>query len=338
MAPLKKAKMDLAEDDELSVHLSTNTDNVGEVEVEVVQKEESNITRTRLIGRLDSYLKDGKPLKFLDMREFSGTDLEDDVESVKVCLENLENLGDKDLKYFIYKLNRDESEVEDISETNGEEIAAASSTTLPSAELQGLWDSLIYETKVKEDLLRYIQTSLFLAEKKVNPLLVGVNRVVLLHGPPGTGKTSLCRALAQKLTIRVIQSTSFDDGVLMEINSHSLLSKWFSESGKLVQSMFDEIKRKVSNPRTFVCVLIDEVESLTSARKNSMSGLECSDAVRVVNALLTEIDKIKQHPNVLILTTSNITGSIDLAFVDRADIKQYVGPPTQPRLLFIRFI
>ena len=31
----------------------------------------------------------------------------------------------------------------------------------------------------------------------------------------------------------------------------------------------------------------------------------------------------------LILTTSNITGSIDLAFVDRADIKQYIGPPTQ---------
>ena len=116
----------------------------------------------------------------------------------------------------------------------------------------------------------------------------------------------------------------------MEINSHSLFSKWFSESGKLVQKMFDEIKKKVSVSRTFVCVLIDEVESLTSARKNSGSGLECSDAVRVVNALLTEIDKIKQHPNVLILTTSNITGSIDLAFVNRADIKQYVGP--LPRL------
>ena len=115
----------------------------------------------------------------------------------------------------------------------------------------------------------------------------------------------------------------------MEINFHRPFSKWFSESGKLVQKMFDEINRRVSDPRIFVCVLIDEVESVTSARKNSSSGLECSDAVRVVNALLTQIDKIKQHPNVLILTTSNITGSIDLAFVDRADIKQYVGPPTQ---------
>eukprot|EP00088_Acartia_fossae_P058512 TRINITY_DN6860_c0_g1_i2.p1 TRINITY_DN6860_c0_g1~~TRINITY_DN6860_c0_g1_i2.p1 ORF type:complete len:154 (-),score=51.72 TRINITY_DN6860_c0_g1_i2:118-579(-) len=38
---------------------------------------------------------------------------------------------------------------------------------------------------------------------------------------------------------------------------------------------------------------------------------------------------MKQYPNLLILTTSNITGSIDLAFVDRADIKQFIGLPSQ---------
>ena len=111
--------------------------------------------------------------------------------------------------------------------------------------------------------------------------------------------------------------------------SHSLFSKWFSESGKLVQKMFDEIRRIMEDPRHLVCVLIDEVESLTAARTNAMSGSEPSDAIRVVNALLTQLDSIKNAPNVLILTTSNITGAIDLAFVDRADIKQYVGNPSQ---------
>ena len=39
----------------------------------------------------------------------------------------------------------------------------------------------------------------------------------------------------------------FSSGQLVEINSHSLFSKWFSESGKLVQKMFTEIKRLVEN-------------------------------------------------------------------------------------------
>lgn len=67
-------------------------------------------------------------------------------------------------------------------------------------------------------------------------------------------------------------------------------------------------------------------QSLTAARSSSSS--EPSDAIRVVNAILTQLDRIKSRKNVLVLTTSNITGSIDIAFVDRADIKQYIGPPS----------
>ena len=77
-----------------------------------------------------------------------------------------------------------------------------------------------------------------------------------------------------------------------------------------------------------VCLLIDEVESLTAARSSMSSGTEPSDAIRVVNALLTQIDRLKRYSNVLILTTSNVTGKIDLAFVDRADIKMYIGNPS----------
>jgi SpoVK/Ycf46/Vps4 family AAA+-type ATPase len=96
----------------------------------------------------------------------------------------------------------------------------------------------------------------------------------------------------------------------------------------------------------------DEVESLTAARKSSSQ--EPSDAIRVVNAVLTQLDSIKNHNNVLIMATSNITGAIgneslllilclsafplplflhknkqtDMAFIDRADIKQYIGLPS----------
>ena len=89
------------------------------------------------------------------------------------------------------------------------------------------------------------------------------------------------------------------------------------ERGKLGQRLFDDVKDKLADPATFVIVLIDEVESLTSARKNASSALECSDSLRMVNSLLTQLDAIKRFPNVLVLATSNLTGSIDQAFIDR---------------------
>jgi hypothetical protein len=43
---------------------------------------------------------------------------------------------------------------------------------------------------------------------------------------------------------------------MLEINSHSLFSKWFSESGKLVQKLFDHITSVLEDEDTFVTVLI----------------------------------------------------------------------------------
>ncbi|GAA5940440.1 hypothetical protein JCM1841_003051 [Sporobolomyces salmonicolor] len=207
------------------------------------------------------------------------------------------------------------------------DVPAASVLELPSLSLEGVWDSLIYDGAVKEKLLGYIYSTMLFSDASVDFNIVTWNRVVLLHGPPGTGKTSLCRALAQKLAIRL--SDRYEHGKLIEINSHSLFSKWFSESGKLVQRLFAQVTEMVEDENAFVVVLIDEVESLTAARAGAMSGKEPSDALRVVNALLTQLDKLKHRKNCLVMTTSNLSGAIDNAFIDRADIKQYIGlPPT----------
>ncbi|KAM7479850.1 hypothetical protein LguiA_028063 [Lonicera macranthoides] len=206
------------------------------------------------------------------------------------------------------------------------QLASFNEWILPAKEFDGMWESLIYESGLKQRLLRYAASALLFTEKGVDPFLVSWNRIILLHGPPGTGKTSLCKALAQKLSIRF--SSRYPQCQLVEVNAHSLFSKWFSESGKLVAKLFQKIQEMVEEENNLVFVLIDEVESLAAARKAALSGSEPSDSIRVVNALLTQMDKLKSSPNVIILTTSNITAAIDLAFVDRADIKAYVGPPT----------
>ena len=303
-----------------------NGTKTSKLSVEVYQHPGSVLTKPEVQHLVQQFLS-SRLLSFSGNQSFArdhfqATDLQGHVDHIDIS--GTSGGGpDSPVNYFIVQLDEQGCHTDGI-EMDGEEIQAARQLILPAKELHGVWDSLIYGTGVKDKLLRYVFTAMRLSDRNVDPNLISWNRMVLLHGPPGTGKTSLCRALAQKLSVRLCDRYKY--GYLVEVNSHSLFSKWFSESGKLVQKMFEHVQELIDDPCAFVCVLIDEVESLAAARKASSN--EPSDAIRVVNAVLTQIDTIKQHSNVIIMTTSNITGTIDLAFVDRADIKQYIGPPS----------
>lgn len=60
-----------------------------------------------------------------------------------------------------------------------------------------------------------------------------------------------------------------------------------------MHKLFSHIREMVEDDDCLVLLLIDEVESLTAARKAAVSGSEPSDAVRVVNAVLTAIDSFR---------------------------------------------
>lgn len=113
------------------------------------------------------------------------------------------------------------------------------------------------------------------------------------------------RGLAQKLAIRL--GKQFPQSRLVEINAHSLGSKYFSQSGKLVSKMFENIESMLDEEEdTFVCVFVDEIETLAARREQTINGNEPFDAMRAVNALLTALDRLRQHPNVVIFCTSNL--------------------------------
>ncbi|KAJ8928793.1 hypothetical protein NQ314_018592 [Rhamnusium bicolor] len=294
------------------------------VDVEIILNAYSNnISKKSIIGVVQRFLEKTNVRPNSVINNFQKEEhpiLHNDVKTIIV--EDIPNynkpfidFNSLEVKWYVYNLDKYGPITQSENDGDEGELVLATHLTLPSHCL----------------LLKYAQTMVEFSDKGVDCNVISCNRVILLHGPPGTGKTSLCKALAHKLAIRM--SERFSSGLLIEINSHSLFSKWFSESGKLVTKMFTKIKEIVENTNVLVCVLIDEVESLAHAGTSFYPlGNEPSDSIRVVNAVLTQLDQIKRYSNVLVFATSNMTETIDLAFVDRADIKQYLGIPTAPAI------
>ncbi|XP_015909382.1 pachytene checkpoint protein 2 homolog [Parasteatoda tepidariorum] len=295
------------------------------IHVEILQKNNSVLKSEQVISIASKWISSHKPFgKQKIISNFDDDVLAQNVSTITICDNNSQLVNGEvpPIYYDVYSFNSTSPEIQEVEE---EDQHITTQWILPTQDFNGLWESLIYESEVKDGLLNYVSTALRFSEKSVNPNIVSWNRMILLHGPPGTGKTSLCKALAQKVSIRF--SSKFAYGILVEVNTHSLFSKWFSESGKLVTKLFHNIINLVEDTSVLVIVLLDEVETLARSRSSALTGNEPSDALRVVNAFLTHLDMIKRYPNVLILTTSNITDAIDVALIDRADIKQYIGLP-----------
>ena len=66
----------------------------------------------------------------------------------------------------------------------------------------------------------------------------------------------MCLFIPTCSVTRHFHSSYSGGGILVEINAHSLFSKWFSESGKLVMKMFQHITELVEEEDVFVALLI----------------------------------------------------------------------------------
>jgi len=73
----------------------------------------------------------------------------------------------------------------------------------------------------------------------------------------------------------------FPKATLVEVNAGAMLSKYFGESGKLIESTFDQVESMAKDRSKLVVVVVDEVETIASSRQRVSSSGECNDGLRV---------------------------------------------------------
>lgn len=95
--------------------------------------------------------------------------------------------------------------------------------------------------------------------------------------------------------------------------------------------MFQKLKNLCeASPCHFFCVVLDEVETLVASRQTCKSRGDIQEAVRATNEFLKGFDKLKHCPNYVIMCTTNLQDSLDLAFVDRCGFRFVFEQPTLP--------
>ncbi|MBS3146647.1 CDC48 family AAA ATPase [Candidatus Woesearchaeota archaeon] len=116
---------------------------------------------------------------------------------------------------------------------------------------------------------------------------------VLLHGPPGSGKTLLAKAVANE-----------SEANFMLINGPEIMNKFYGESEKRIRDIFEEAEKNAPS-----IIFIDEIDAIAPKREETRGEVER----RVVAQLLTMMDGLKARRNVVVIGATNRPNAIDPA-------------------------
>ncbi|XP_022855386.1 spermatogenesis-associated protein 5-like isoform X1 [Olea europaea var. sylvestris] len=135
-------------------------------------------------------------------------------------------------------------------------------------------------------------------------------RAVLFEGPPGTGKTSCARVIANQSGVPMLY-------LPLEV----IMSKYYGESERLLGKVFS-LANEIPNG---AIIFLDEVDSLATARDT-----ETHEATRrILSVLLRQIDGFEQENKVVVVAATNRKQDLDPALLSRFDSMITFGLPDQ---------
>jgi proteasome regulatory subunit len=133
---------------------------------------------------------------------------------------------------------------------------------------------------------------------------------ILLHGPPGTGKTILAKAIANST-----------NATFIEIVGSEIIQKFIGDGAKLIKELFTLARNKGPS-----IVFIDEIDALCAKRIDLGTSGE-REVQRTFMQLLAEIDGFKPLDNVKIIGCTNRKDILDPAILRPGRLDRMIEVP-----------